>query len=138
PMGGPSGAEALLSFAPLPAPSAIVRAILVLHPHDPLARIEQRGEVVVEHVEPFRGGRLPARRTSTPAIFAAARSALPVGAARPVRIDLTRLARTTAARRDRTLNVLVRLASGPSGGARFASPWSVGDRVQPRLELTLR
>lgn len=137
-LGGPEEAEALLSFAPLPAPSTIVRAILVLHPHDRLVRIEREGELVIEHVPPFRGVRLPPRRTHTPTALAPARVALPVGAARPARIDLTQLTRSAAARRDRTLNVLVRLQDGPPAGARFASPWNVGARTQPRLEFTLR
>lgn len=137
-IGGPSGAEALLAFGPLPARSSIAGALLVLHPDDALGRVDAGGEVIVERGEPFRGGELPARRTSAPVFLAAARGALPAGPARPVRIDLSALARDAAARDDRTLYLLVRLHGGSPAGARFASPWALGDRVQPRLELTLQ
>lgn len=133
PIGG--GAEGLLAFGPLPADSAIHRALLVLHPID--ARVERGGEIVVERVEGFTGGQLPARRTATALAFAAARSALPAGPARPVRIDLTELTKDAATRGDRTLHVLLRLSEGAPSGAHFASPWAIGDRVQPRLELIL-
>jgi hypothetical protein len=137
PIGGPSGSEALLAFGPLPARSNIDGALLVLHPHDPLGRVDAGGEVVIERGEPFRGGRVRARRASAPLMFAAARSSLEAGPARPVRIDLTALTRDAAGRDDRTLYLLVRLHGGSPSGARFASPWAVGERVQPRLELML-
>ena len=138
PLGGPSGAEVLLAFGPLPARSRIAGALLVLHPHDPLGRVGADGELVVERGEPFRGGALPARRVSAPLCLAAARSALPAGPARPIRVDLTALTREAAARHDHTLYLVVRLDGGEPSGARFASPWAIGERVQPRLELTLQ
>ncbi|HEY8432563.1 MAG TPA: hypothetical protein VIL20_29535 [Sandaracinaceae bacterium] len=135
-LGGPAGSEARLAFGPLPPPSRILRAVLVLHPWDPDARVDAPGEIVIEHVEPFRGGRRPARLSRTPAAFAAARRALPRGPARPVRIDLSALVAAAAGRADRTLYLLVRLEGGDPAGVRFASPWSPTS-PGPRLELML-
>ncbi len=136
-VGGPSSAEGLLAFAPLPSAGGILRALLVLTPHEPAAPVTRTGEIVVEHVGAFQGGRLPARHAQTPLPFAAARVALPAGPARPVRVDVTSAARAAAGRGDHTLYLLVRLAGGDPDGARFASPWAPGLRVQPRLELLL-
>lgn len=135
-VGGPDRAQALLAFGPLPTERGVLRALLVLTPHEPPAGIARTGELVVEHVEPFRGGLLPPR-DGLPLRFAAARVALPAGPARPVRVDLTAAVRAAAARRDRTLYIAVRLVDGDPAGARFASPWATGARGQPRLELLL-
>ncbi len=132
---GAGGGEALLAFGPLPGRSAILRALLVLHPLDPDERVARPGELAVEHVEPFRGGWLPPRASVGPRSFLAGMHALAAGPARPVRVDLTATAQAAAGRPDRMLYVLVRQSGGD--GVALASPWAVGDRVQPRLELML-
>lgn len=136
-LGGPNDAEAWLAFGPLPAQSRIRRALLVLHPHDPLARIDMPGELVVERAGQVRGGRLPARHIPAPIALAVARGALPSGPARPVRVDVTQVAREAASRSGRMLYVIVRLTAGPAGGARFASPWALEHGTHPRLEMML-
>lgn len=136
-VGGPAGAEALLAFGPLPGGSRILRALLVLQPQDEAGRVSEPGEILVERSDPFRGGSLPARTGPRFSIFAAARRALSPGPARSVRVDLTALARAAAAREDRTLYLLLRLDGGDPEGARFASPWALGDGRRPRLELML-
>ncbi len=135
PLGGSEGAEGLLAFGPLPAQGRILQALLVLHPYEGENRVADPIEIVVERVEPFRGGVLPPRQTVGPLEFAAARSALAEGPARPIRIDVSASVREAATRRDRMLYVLLRVHGG--GEVSFASPWALGERNQPRLELLL-
>lgn len=130
-----AGREALLAFGPLPENGRIVRALLVLHPHGAFDRVLARGEIVVEHVEPFRGGAMPARQRRGPRTFAAAVRLLAPGPLRSQRMEVTGAARSAAGRSDHTLYLLVRL----DGGARavFASPWAPGEGA-PRLELLIQ
>jgi hypothetical protein len=130
-----AGRESLLAFGPLPPGHRILRAVLVLHPHDGEDRIADDAEIVVEHVEPFRGGALPARREPGPLTFAAARAALARGPARPLRVDVTGATQNAAGRRDQSLYVLLRRTGGGLEPALFASPWAIGDRIQPRVEI---
>jgi hypothetical protein len=134
-IGGRGQTEGLLAFGPLPGASRILRALLVLQPGEPDERIESGAEIVVEHVEPFVGGALPPRPHPGPLSFAAAHSALLAGAPRATRIDITRAARTAAARRDRSLYLLLRVEG--EGSALFASPWALADNARPRLELLI-
>lgn len=131
-VGGAS--EALLAFGPLPEPSRILRALLVVHPHERRQRVRAATEVVVESVGTFRGGALPARHATQPTLFAAARRIVGVGPARPLRFDVTEAARSASAGR---LYLLVRL-EGDAPALHFASPWTVEARLRPRLELMVR
>jgi hypothetical protein len=99
--------------------------------------VDQPGELAVEHVEPFRGGSLPPRARVGPRAFLAGLHVLPAGPPRPVRVDVTAAARDAAGRRDRTLYLLVRVERAGEEGISLASPWALGERVQPRLELML-
>ena len=131
PVGGSS--EALLAFGPLPESSTILRALLVLHPHERGARLLETTEVVVEDVGPFRGGALPARHGAQPTDFAAARRLVPAGPPRPVRLDVTDAAHGAGAG---SLHLLVR--SGGDEALLFASPWVGDESARPRLELMVR
>lgn len=135
PVGGQPNAESLLAFGPLPAGSEILRALLVLHPHEPGRPLGEPSEVVVEHVEPFRGGILPPRHAAQPLRFAAGRRALAAGPARPIRVDVTAAARSAADRDDRRLHLLLRRRDGGPVPLRFASPWHARPEARPRLEL---
>lgn len=126
------GAESLLAFGPLPEPSQILRALLVLHPHAPGERLVSDSEVVVEHVEPFRGGALPRRHGRPPLPFAAARRPLSPGPQRPLRIDVTEAARSASGG---DLHLLLRRRGGGGEPLRFASPWYARTDARPRLEL---
>jgi hypothetical protein len=127
------GHEVLLSFGPMP--ERISRALLVLHPHGAFDRVLARGEIVVERVEPFRGGTMPARHQPGPRSFAAAIRPITPGPLRAQRLEVTSAAREAAGRSDRTLYLLVRV----DGDARavFASPWAPRDGA-PRLELLVQ
>ena len=129
------GAEGLLAFRALPPSAEILRAVLVLTPHPRQARLDDRVEVVVEQVEPFDGGALPARTGTQPDRFAAAESALTEGPARPLRLDVTRVARVAAARPDARLHLLVRTRDSTDGPILYHSPWSLQREARPRLEL---
>ncbi|MCB9591337.1 MAG: hypothetical protein H6719_01285 [Sandaracinaceae bacterium] len=131
PVGGSS--EALLAFGPLPEPSRVVRALLVLSPHASGPRVSEPAEVVVEHVGPFRGGPLPPRHGTTPTEFAAARRLVPEGPAHRLRLDVSEAARST---REGSLHLLVRLRGDAE--LRFASPWAEDVASRPRLELMVR
>jgi hypothetical protein len=133
PVGG--GAESLLAFRDMPPQGRILTALLVLTPHDAFSRVLEDAEIVVERVEPFRGGALRPRAGEGTRTFAAAIRSLPAGPARPLHIDLTSAARDAAGRRDRTLYLLVR----QEGGARatYRSPWSPSAGT-PRLEVLVQ
>jgi hypothetical protein len=135
PVGGRRDAESLLAFGPLPDGSHILRALLVLHPHEPGRPLLVPSEVVVEHVEPFRGGALPPRHAAQPLRFAAGRRALAEGPARPVRVDVTEAAKSAAGRDDRRLYLLLRARDGGPAPLRFASPWYARPESRPRLEV---
>ena len=129
------GLESLLAFGPLPEGSEILRALLVLHPHDRMTSLTAPVEVVVEHVEPFRGGPLPSRSSTQPLRFAAGRRLVPAGARLPVRVDVSDAARSAAGRDDRRLYLLVRVDDGPPSPVVFASPYAGQPSARPRLEL---
>lgn len=137
PIGGRAATEGLIAFGPLPPGSEILRALLVVQPLDPHARTDARGEVIVEHVEPFRGGPLPARPGALPLRFAAGRHALAEGAVFPLRVDVTEAARAAAGRADRRLHLLLRLESRAERPLVLASPWAVDPDRRPRIELML-
>ncbi|MGF1468254.1 MAG: hypothetical protein ACFCGT_19200 [Sandaracinaceae bacterium] len=133
-LGGDHATEALLAFGPMPEASAVLRALLVLAPHDRADRWPEPLELVVERVEPFVGGALPPRPGPQPLPFAAARRLLPAGPSRPLRVDVTASARQAGGRRDRHLYLLLRLR--PAGDRlRLASPYHLRRQARPRLEL---
>ncbi|MBX3270956.1 MAG: hypothetical protein KF729_11890 [Sandaracinaceae bacterium] len=131
PVGGAS--EALLAFGPMPAPSRLARALLVLSPHARRPRLARDVELVAERVGAFRGGALPARHAVLPTDFAAAVRRLPEGPARRVRLDVTRAARDADGG---ALHLLVRVRG--EGALTFASPWADEPASRPRLELMVR
>ncbi|HBQ11938.1 MAG TPA: hypothetical protein DEF51_12595 [Myxococcales bacterium] len=137
PLGGRAATEGLVAFGPMPASSEILRALLVVQPLDPHSRIDARHEVVVEQVEPFRGGALPARPGAGPLRFAAGRHALAPGPVLPLRIDVTEAARAAADRADRRLHLLLRLREGSARPLVLASPWAIDPQLRPRVELML-
>ena len=97
----------------------------------------RHGPLLVEQVEPFRGGALPARPGAQPDRFAAARRPIAVGPARALRLDVTEAARSAADRRDRRLHLLLRASGGDAAPLAFASPDHVDPAARPRLELLL-
>lgn len=131
PVGGRT--EALLAFGSLPEGSRILRALLVLHPHDESPRVGAATELVVERVGRFRGGALPARHGAQPTAFAAAVRPLDEGPVRITRLDVTDAARDAD---DGRLYLLVRGDAEPA--LLFASPWANDPERHPRLELMVR
>lgn len=130
-----AGLESLLAFGPMPERAQILRALLVLHPHDRVPSLAAPVEVVVEHVEPFRGGRLPSRSSAQPLSFAAGRRVAPAGVRLPLRVDVSEAARAAAGRDDRRLYLLVRVPEETRTAVVFASPFARPPRARPRLEL---
>lgn len=126
--------ESLLAFGPLPEPSRILRALLVLHPHESSAALIERQTLVVERTGPFRGGPLPYRGSTQPDSFAAARRRLASGPPRPVRVDVTEAARAAGGSDGSALYLLLRTRGSP---LRFASPFHHAPRARPRIELLL-
>ncbi len=125
------GRESLLAFGPLPEASRVLRARLVLHPHDAAARLDAPQLLVVERTRRFAGGPLPLRRGAQPDRLAAARRALAPGPARTLRVDVTDAARAAGGER---LYLLLR--AGDAALA-YASPNHPRPRVRPRIELLL-
>lgn len=130
-----AGLESLLAFGPLPQGSEILRALLVLHPHDRVPSLAAPVEIVVEHVEPFRGGRLPSRSSAQPLRFAAGRRLVPAGVRLPLRVDVSDAARAAAGRDDHRLYLLVRVPDDRVAPVVFASPFARPRSARPRLEL---
>ena len=137
PVGGASSEESLLAFGPMPERGHILRALLVLSPHGGAHRVESDVDLVVERVEPFRGGVLPPRPAVLPTRFAAARRLVPAGPARALRVDVTEAARDAAGRDDQQLYLLLRGSSDVPSGLLYASPDHLETQLRPRLELML-
>ena len=131
PLGG--GAETLFTFGPMPEPSAILRALLILHPAEPRAPLTTSAQILVERIGAFRGGVLPARSSVPPTAFATARRQLRPGPAPIVRLDVTEAARAADAG---SLHLLVRADSDTP--LRFASPFASDLGSRPRIELMVR
>ena len=125
------GHESLLAFGPLPEPSRILRALLVLHPHEATPRVLDDRRVVVERTRRFSGGPLPPRGGTQPDSFAAARRELASGPSRPVRLDVTDAARGAGG------EVLYLLVRSEGHALSLASPLYHSPDARPRVELLL-
>ncbi|MGE0787905.1 MAG: hypothetical protein AB7S26_19680 [Sandaracinaceae bacterium] len=125
------GHEALLAFGPLPGASRILRALLVLHPHDAAERGDAERSLFVERTGPFVGGGLPRRGGHAPDRFAAAARRVAPGPPRTLRFDVTHAAREAG---EGELYLIVRT---DDAALTFASPYHRDPRARPRLELLL-
>lgn len=137
-LGGDLGAVAYLGFGPLPAEAGVVRAQLVLQPHESWSGAPVDARVVVRRTRPFRGDGLT--RRAAPESLGGSVDERPVeaGGPRPIVLDLTDAVRQAQRAGRAHLHVELRVDGAEGLPWRLASPRAVDPDLRPRLELGLR
>lgn len=137
-LGGDLGAVAYLGFGPLPVEAGVVRAQLVLQPHESWSGAPVDARVLVHRTRPFRGGGLTRRAAPESLGGSVDERPIEAGGPRPIVLDVTDALRQARQAGRAHLYLELRVDEAQGLPWRLASPRAADPDLRPRLELGLR